>query len=62
MSEPHQHTVPIDAVAQKTAEQRNNAHDALARAEVFIEELLAENERLTAEVEKLRTDASPTVN
>lgn len=51
-----QHTVPIEAVAQKVANQRNNAFDALAQAEVFIEELLAENERLTAELAKLRAD------
>ena len=44
MSEPM--TVPTEAVLAATAAQRNNALDELAKAQVLIEQLAAENERL----------------
>jgi hypothetical protein len=39
-------SVPTDAVLVATQRQRNNALDELAKAEVLIEQLMAENERL----------------
>lgn len=44
MSEPI--TVPTEAVLAATAAQRNSALDELAKAQVLIDQLSAENERL----------------
>ena len=43
---PAQLTVPTEAVLAATAAQRNSALDELAKAQVLIEQLAAENERL----------------
>jgi hypothetical protein len=50
-------SVPTEAVLFKTARQRNNAFDELAKAEVLIEQLVEENTKLAAELEQMRADA-----
>ncbi|MEW1838560.1 hypothetical protein AB0392_11450 [Nonomuraea angiospora] len=50
--------LPADAVLQVTASQRNNAMDELAKAHVVIAQLVAENERLTAELRAHDGDAA----
>lgn len=47
-------TVPLEAVADAISKQRNMAFDELAKAQVFIDQLTAERDQLTAEVERLR--------
>lgn len=47
-------SVPTDAVLGVVAGQRNSALDELAKAQVVVEQLVAERDRLAAEVERLR--------
>lgn len=54
-------TVPTDSVLAAVANQRNTAFDALARAEVFIEQLMQERNQFAAEVERLRDVPEPGV-
>lgn len=46
MSQEQPLSVPTEAVLAVVQGQRNNALDELAKAQVFIEQLMAENERL----------------
>lgn len=52
-------SVPVEAVAQAVADQRNAALDQAAQWQALAMELMAERDQLAAEVEKLRADAQP---
>jgi cell division protein FtsB len=49
----NQLSVPTDAVLGVVSAQRNSALDELAKAQVVVEQLVAERDRLAAEVERL---------
>lgn len=51
-------SVPVEPYIQALVEQRNAAFDLAAERQALIAHYQAENERLTAEVEKLRADNS----
>lgn len=53
-----QMSVPSDAVLGVVAGQRNAALDELAKAQVVIEQLVRERDRLAAEAERLK-DGQP---
>jgi hypothetical protein len=58
MQQPEQQlTVPVEAVAQAVAEQRNTALDQAAQWQALAQQLMAERDRLAADLEKLRADA-----
>ncbi len=50
-------SVPTDAVLAKVEVQRNSLLTENATLSVLVEQLMAERDRLAAEVEKLRADA-----
>lgn len=50
-------SVPVEAVAQAVADQRNAALDQAAQWQALAMQLKTDNDRLAAEVEKLRADA-----
>lgn len=58
MSTPTQQlSVPTEAVLDMVAGQRNQALDENAQLRAYLGQVLADNERLQAEVDKLRADA-----
>lgn len=58
MSEPGR-TVDLGRVLERTAARRNAAFDEADRAMAAVDELLAENAELRAEVERLRGSSTP---
>jgi hypothetical protein len=58
MSDEQPVSVPVDRVLVVTQSQRNGALDELAMAQVLIEQLTAERDRLAAEVKRLRSAES----
>ena len=58
--QPEPMQVPLEPLVQVVADQRNNAHTELAKAQVIINQLVADNEQLRAENARLSGD-KPTV-
>lgn len=56
MNDQQQLSVPVEAVAQALADQRNAALDQAAQWQALAMQLKGEVDRLTAENEKLRAD------
>jgi signal transduction histidine kinase len=54
MQQPEQMSVPVEAVAQAVADQRNAAMDQAAQWQAAALQLKAERDRLAADLEKLR--------
>ncbi|MFB4275722.1 hypothetical protein ACBJ59_10555 [Nonomuraea sp. MTCD27] len=53
----NQLSVPVEAVAQAIADQRNAALDQAAQWQALAQQMMAERDQLAAELDKLRADA-----